>query len=65
MRRFYIASWYKVIKRPVSKKTVRQVSKFYCKEPGSDALFMRMVEDYNSQYTPDDFDDDTFDEFDK
>ncbi len=57
-------SWFKVIKRPVSKKTIRQVSKFYCKEPGSDALFVRMVEEYNSQYTPGDFDDDTFDDSD-
>ena len=48
-------SWYKLIKRPVNKKTIKDMSRLKCTEPGAEELFMRLVEEHNAEFgnTPD------------
>ena len=43
-------SWYKTVKRPVNKQTIKSVCREIVKREGSDELFMKMVEEHNAQY---------------
>ena len=43
-------SWYKMIKRPVNKKTIRDMSRLKCTEPGAEELFLRLVEEHNAEF---------------
>lgn len=43
-------SWYKMIKRPVNKKTIRDMSRLKCTEPGTEELFLRLVEEHNAEF---------------
>ena len=43
-------SWYKTVKRPVNKQTIKSVCRGIIKREGSDELFMKMVEEHNAQY---------------
>ena len=43
-------SWYKTVKRPVNKQTIKSICRGIIKREGSDELFMKMVEEHNAQY---------------
>ena len=43
-------SWYKTVKRPVNKQTIKSICREISKREGSDELFMKMVEEHNAQY---------------
>ena len=43
-------SWYKIVKRPVNKQTIKSICREINKREGSDELFMKMVEEHNAQY---------------
>ena len=43
-------SWYKLIKRPVNKKTIKDMSRLKCTEPGAEELFMRLIEEHNAEF---------------
>ena len=39
-----------MIKRPVNKKTIRDMSRLKCTEPGAEELFLRLVEEHNAEF---------------
>ena len=43
-------SWYKTVKRPVNKQTIKSICREIIKREGSYELFMKMVEEHNAQY---------------
>ena len=43
-------SWYKIIKRPVNKKTIKDICKRRCPDPESQEMFLRMVEAQNALF---------------
>lgn len=43
-------SWYKALKRPVNKKTIKDITNQRLKEPGSADLFLQMVEAHNAPF---------------
>ena len=43
-------SWYKTVKRPVNKQTIKSICREIVKREGSDELFLKMVEEHNAQY---------------
>ena len=51
-------SWYKIVKRPVNKKTIKDICKRRCPDSESQEMFMRMVEEHNAQFVSNASDDD-------
>ena len=43
-------SWYKTVKRPVNKQTIKSICREISKREGSDELVIKMVEEHNAQY---------------
>ena len=51
-------SWYKVLKRPVKKQTMKSISRAIVKGGGSEELFMKMAEEQNAKFLSVEEDDD-------
>jgi hypothetical protein len=55
-------SWYKVLKRPVNKKTIKDIVNLRLKEPGTSELFLSMVEAHNELFAANASEEDEVDE---
>lgn len=55
-------SWYKALKRPVNKKTIKDIVNLRLKEPGTSELFLSMVEAHNELFAANASEEDEVDE---
>ena len=55
-------SWYKVLKRPVNKKTIKDIVNLRLKEPGTSELFLSMVDAHNALFAANASEEDEVDE---
>ena len=51
-------SWYKTVKRPVNKQTIKSICREIAKREGAEERFMKMVVEHNAQYVAVDEDED-------
>ena len=58
----FFLSWYKALKRPVNKKTIKDIVNLRLKEAGASELFLSMVEAHNELFAANASEEDEVDE---